>query len=156
MQIFKNSLFLFFIVLFLGCQKYPENTIWFKDPQTLFKGGKITSFTKSGIDQMPNIRDLYKDFPYNFYGTSIPDVFDLPFTYDAVGQNLICDYGSGNFKFSKNKKEVEITFIPKNADGGANNIFLQDLAWRILKITESGQLKIQAEYNLRIYEIQFN
>lgn len=105
---------------------------------------------------MPGFRDMYKNFPYNFYGTSIPDVFALEFTYDAGGQSIKTDYGEGIFKFSKNNKEVEIDFKPTNYNAGAQNMFIQGMSWRILKLTPSGQLKIQAEYNLRIYEVQFN
>lgn len=152
----RNCLPVILLILIFGCKKYPEDTVWFKDPQKLFKGGKITSFTMSSIDQMQPIRDLYANFPYNYYGTPVPDVFQLPFTYDENSQTISTDYGTGVFKFSKNKKEIEINFIPKNSDVGAQNIFIQDLNWKILKLTTSGQLKIQADCNLRVYEIQFN
>ena len=152
----KNILILFFVMLLLGCKKYPENELWWDAPEKVFKGGKITSFTMSGIDQVPGITDLYKNFPYNYYGFAIPDVFQLPFTYNSGANTISTDYGSGVFKFTANKQEVEITFVPVNADFGAKNIFLTGLNWKILKLTSNGQLKIQAQYNQRIYEVQFN
>ncbi len=152
----KNILILFFVMLFLGCKKYPENELWFDEPKKVFKGGKITSYTMSGIDQMQIITDMYKNFPYNYYGTSLPDVFLLPYTYDSGADTISTNYGSGLFKFTANKMEIEIGFIPKNAGFGAKNIFLTGLNWKILKLTSNGQLKIQAQYNERVYEVQFN
>ncbi len=152
----KNCFFLVFVVLFLGCKKYPENELWWDAPEKVFKGGKITSFTMSGLDQMQSITDLYKNFPYNYYGTSITDVFQLPFTYDSGSNNISTDYGSGVFKFTANRQEIEITFVPVNAEFGAKNIFMTGLNWKILKLTSNGLLKIQAQYNNRVYEVQFN
>jgi hypothetical protein len=151
-----KNIFLLFVVLFFGCKKYPENELWFKNPQDVFKGGLITEFTISSIDQMPGIRDQYKNFPYNYYGSSIPDVFALPISYNKGSNSINCDYGTGVFKFSANKNEVQIDFKPVNYDAGAQNFFAAGLNWKILKLTDNGQLKIQAVYNYRIYEMQFN
>lgn len=145
-----------FAVLFSGCKKFPENTLWFKNPDKVFKGGKITSFTMNGIDQTQIYRDKYKYFPYNYYGSSIDDVYQTVFTFNSGQKELSSDIGTGSFKFSETQREVEINFKPKNWEYGAESIFIGYLSWKVLKITADGQLKIQTEYNFRKYEIQFN
>jgi hypothetical protein len=144
------------VLIASACKKYPENRIWSNHPEKFFKGGKITSYKINGVDRMQYFRDLYRNFPYNQYGTSIPDVFELPFVYDSGNESLTCDYGEGTMKFSETKREVEIRFTPKNYAFGAENIFVRDLSWKIMKLTKSGELKIEARDNFKLYEIQFN
>lgn len=139
-----------------GCKKYPENTIYSNHPEKYFKGGKITSYKVNGVDRMQYYRDLYKNFPYNYVGSSIPDIFDLPFTYDSGTENFKSDYGEGSIKFSETKREVEIRFKPINWNYGAENIFVHDLSWKIMKLNKSGQMKLQAKYDFKLYEIEFN
>lgn len=150
-------LFIAALTVFLsGCKKYPENTLWFSQPDKVFKGGKITSFTMNGIDQMQKYRDKYKYFPYNFYGSSIADVYQTEFTFNAGEKEITSDIGEGSFKFSETKREIEINFKPVNWQYGAESIFMGYLSWKVLKITSDGQLKIQTNYNYKKYEIQFN
>ena len=143
-------------ILFFGCKKYPENKLWFKKPESVFKGGKITSYTINGIDKMEYFRSLYRWFPYNFYGQKIEDVFDLPFSYNPANEDFYTDYGTGSLHFSKTKREIEITFEPVNESYGAENIFVGRLSWKVMKLTKDGVLKIQAKYNFKLYEMQFN
>jgi hypothetical protein len=157
MKFFRTYFFIFFIgILFSGCKKYPENKLWFKDPKTVFKGGKITSYTKNGVDRMPYFKSLYLGFPYNYYGHSIEDVFSIPFDYNAGDESIKTEYGSGGFHFSAKKKDIEITFTPLNQDYGAESIFMERISWKILKLTKDGVLKIEAKYHFDTYEIQFN
>lgn len=142
--------------LFFGCKKYPENKLWFKDPKKVFKGGKITVYTINGVDQMPKLRNLYKYFPYNYYGSSINDIFEIPFTYNAGQDEFETDYGKGSLTFSKTKREIEISFNPVNGDLGAQNIFVGRLSWKIMMLNKEGVLKLKANYNFLTYEIQFN
>ena len=143
-------------ILFFSCKKYPENKLWFKKPEQVFKGGKITSYTINQIDQMPYYRNLYKSFPYNWFLHSVDDIFELPFEYEAAGENFNSDYGQGNLKFSETKHEIEISFKPFNQDYGAESIFVHGMTWKVMKLTKDGQLKIQAKYNFKVYEMQFN
>ena len=157
MKHFKSYLFIILIgAVFFGCKKYPENKLWFKKPESVFKGGKITSYTINGIDKMEYFRNLYRSFPYNLYGQKIEDVFDLPFSYDKTNEDFYTDYGVGSLHFSKTKREIEITFEPVNESYGAENIFVGRLSWKVMKLTKDGVLKIQAKYNFKLYEIQFN
>ncbi len=157
MKLFKTYLFIFIIgSLFLSCKKYPENKLWFKNPTTTFKGGKITSYTINGNDRMAYFRNLYRSFPFNQYGHSIDDVFDIPFEYNPGNEDFDLEYGGGILRFSETKREVEITFEPINFEYGAENIFVDRLSWKVLKLTKDGIMKIQAKYNFKTYEIQFN
>ncbi|HWY11343.1 MAG TPA: hypothetical protein VN026_08460 [Bacteroidia bacterium] len=155
---FLRSYLLFALlgILFFGCKKYPENNLWFKKPDKVFKGGKITAYAVNGVDKMPYFRDLYKSFPYNWYGQSVDDIFELPFTYAAGSEDFNSDYGKGTLKFSETKREIEISFKPLNWDQGAENIFVGNISWKIMKLTKTGQLKIQGKYDFKLYEIEFN
>lgn len=156
---FKIPFFIYCVLILLSfnsCKKYPENTLWFKKPEKVFKGGKITSYTMNGQDRMPYYRNLYAVFPYNYFGNSIPDVFDMSFDYNSSTGSFGNELGDGTFKFSKTKREVEIYFSPLNEVYGAENIFIHHLSWKILKLTKTGQLKIAADYDFKRYEIQFN
>lgn len=157
MKFFKLYLLIAFIgILFTGCKKYPENKLWFKNPEQVFKGGKITSYKINGVDKMPYFRNLYKSFPYNWYGHSVEDVFELPFDYHSGEENFDSEYGEGSLKFSETKKEIEIAFKPLNSEYGAENIFVGNLSWKIIKLTKTGFLKIQAKHDFKLYEIEFN
>ncbi|MBN8692917.1 MAG: hypothetical protein J0L69_06950 [Bacteroidetes bacterium] len=144
------------IVTFSGCKKYPENTLWFKNAEKVFKGGRITSYTANGQDLMPYYKNLYSTFPYNYCGQKLDDALSLHFNYDNSNKEISSDLGEGSFTFSKTKKEVAIIFHPVNEDFGAENIFQARLSWKVLKLTKDGQLKIRADYNFKTYEIQFN
>lgn len=144
------------IFFFSGCKKYPENTLWFKNAEKVFKGGRITSYTADGQDLMPYYKNLYSTFPYNYCGQKLEDALSLNFNYDASKKELTGDLGEGSLQFSGTKREVAIIFHPVNEDFGAENIFLARLSWKVLKLTKDGQLKIRADYNFKTYEIQFN
>jgi len=156
MKLFK----LYFIsaciaLIFFGCKKYPENKLWFKKPKDTFKGGKITLYTINGVDQRPYYKNLYYAFPYNLFGQRIDDVFELPFEYNSGGE-LKTEYGEGTLTFSETGKEVALSFIPIKQEYGAENIFVGNFSWKVLRLTKDGVLKIQAKENFKVHEIQFN
>ena len=143
-------------LLLYGCKKYPENKLWFKKPEEVFKGGKITSYKVNGVDRMPYFRNLYKTFPYNWLTRSVEDIFELPFEYSSGEGNFNSEYGEGYLKFSETKKEIEIRFEPFNEAYGAENIFVGNLSWKVIKLTKAGFLKIEGKYDFKLYEIEFN
>jgi hypothetical protein len=150
------SLLILITLAVSSCKKYPENKLWFKKPERVFKGGKITMYTINGVDQMPSIRAMYNTFPYNYFGKAIPDVFDLTLDYESGGGNLTTEYGEGAMTFSKKGKDVTIQFNQKNQEYGAVNMFVAPMSWKILKLTKEGQMKIQGLNNYKLYVIQFN
>lgn len=139
-----------------SCTKYPENKLNSRHPERYFKGGVITMYTENNIDKMGKIRSWYSDFPYNYYGTKITDVFASPFSYNMETEVLSTEYGTGYLHFNKGGKTVDISFTPINSDFGAQNIFVQNENWQILKLTKEGVMKIKATINYKYYEIQFN
>jgi hypothetical protein len=141
--------------IFSGCKKYPENTLWFKKPEKVFKGGYITLYTIDGIDKLPDVRSWYANFPYNFYKQT-SDIFQLPFSYSGSDGGLSTDYGKGSLVFSTSTKNVTIDFRPVNSDYGAQNLFVANDNWTVLKLTKNGQLKLQGRFNEKTYVIQFN
>jgi len=154
---FVNYFIVFAVCLaFCGCEKYPENKLWFKKPEEAFKGGVITYYTIDGIDQIPKIRAWFAEFPYNYTGQKIEDVFALPFTYDKGSSEFKNEYGSGFVKFVSGGRRVEIIFSPKNEEYGAKNVFTQSENWEILKLTKEGQMRVKTVINSKFYELQFN
>lgn len=156
MRFLKYILLLLIVGSFSTCKKYPENRLWTRHPQKYFNGGVITAYTENGIDIMPKIRNWYSDFPYNYYGQKIDDVFTLPFSYDKATDEFTTDYGAGYFHFNSDGKTVDISFTPKNSLYGAQNLFVENENWQILKLTKSGQMKLKVTMNYKYYEIQFN
>jgi hypothetical protein len=162
------KLYLFYItflfgVIFLACKKYPENNLWLKKPEKVFKGGELTSYTVDGVDSFPMWDAIYNTPPdYNGMGYAF-DVRSTYFGYDysdhkdnRIGSKL----GYGTLDFINKKKEIAIWFVMTSPSGVAEakyNVFLtENSTWKILKLTKSGTLKIQRTYNNKIYEIQIN
>ena len=81
---------------------------------------------------------------------------EIPFEYNPGNEDFDTEYGGGTFHFSETKREVEITFEPINFEYGAENIFLERLSWKVMKLTKDGVLKIKTDYKFKSYEIQFN
>lgn len=162
----KLSLFyitFLFCVVFLGCKKYPENNLWLKKPEKVFKGGLLTSYTVDGVDSFPMWDNIYSTPPdYNGMGYKY-DIRKTEFVYDYSdhkNNSLDSNLGGGLLDFVNKKKEIEIRFKMTSPSGVAEakyNVFLtENSTWKILKLTKSGTLKIQRIYNNKIYEIQIN
>ena len=61
---FFNYFFIpaFALILFTTCKKYPENTLWFKNPKKLtFVCGKMTAYIVNGIDSLPYLDAYFKE-----------------------------------------------------------------------------------------------
>lgn len=145
------------ILLFNSCKKFPENNLWFSNPEKVFKGGKITSYTfNTSFDQMPYWKAKYSEFPYNYFGAPINNVFDEEFSFNKSTNEIKSVIGEGTFKFNTKKKWVEIYFHPVNEAFGAENIFLAHINWKIVYLDKKGKMIIETEYNLKTYRIQFN
>jgi hypothetical protein len=168
MKSFFANIFLIIIVvisalLFTTCKKYDENTIWFKKPEKAFTGGYLTSFNVNGVDSLPMWDSIYSVPPeYNGWGGKY-NILDTRFIYnykDKKNLTLSSNLGAGTLVFNSKKKEVEIGFVMSTPVGFSepkHNIFLtKKSVWKILKLTKTGTLKIQRNYNGKTYEIQIN
>lgn len=163
---FKNIKYLLFIIIgilfIIKCKKYPENNLWLKKPEKVFKGGKLTSYTVNGVDSFPMWDDIYINAPDNNGNGYKYDLRTAYFGYDFKdrGSSFWTEVGEGTLEFINKKKDVTINFTMDEVPGLAKpiyNIFLTKLStWKILKLTKSGTLKIQRNYNNKIYELQIN
>jgi len=150
------------LTIVISCKKYPENKLWFKKPEKAFKGGYLTAFNVNGVDSLPMWDNIYNTAPdYNGWGYPF-NIRDVRFNYDfkEIGVDFGSKIGNGTIRFVNKKKEVEINFtmtsIP-SVQEAKYNIFLTKLsAWKILKLTKSGTMKLQRNYNNKIYVIQIN
>ena len=140
--------------LFTTCKKYPENTLWFKTPESEFVGGKIIAYTVDGIDSIPMWDAIYAAPPYNGYGNNV-QIKDVVFYMPHKGE-LDSNIGRGSFHFYNNKKYLYMFFYMSDS-APPNNIFVTiEGNWRVLKLTGKGDLRIQRTYNNKVYEIEFN
>jgi hypothetical protein len=154
------------ISLLTTCKKYPENDLWFKSPESAFTYGNLRAFTVDGVDSMPMWNALYNTGPdYNGYyppGQGGPlNATDI--VLQVTGNKLGSQIGSGSWHFFSNKKYVYIFFemeektnrfppaLPKY-----NLFYTRESNWKVLKLTKSGDLKIQRTYNNKVYEMEFD
>ena len=148
-----------FIFCFTTCKKYPENDLWFKNPEKTFKGGRLTDFTVNGVDSMPMWERIYTT-PPEYNGLYSPfDVRTIEFSYTREGNILSSNIGEGTLKFINNDKDVSISFsmIAAGISEAKYNLFYSKKSeWRILKLYKGGMMRIQRIYNNKTYEIQFN
>lgn len=146
-------------IYFISCKKYPENDLWFKNPEKTFKGGKLTDFTVNGVDSMPMWERIYTT-PPEYNGLYSPfDTRTIEFSYSREGNGLSSNIGEGTLQFINNDKDVSIFFsmiAAGTSDPKYNLFYTKKSEWRILKLYKGGMMRIQRIYNDKTYEIQFN
>ncbi len=160
MKLIKNIFILFILViLFTGCKKYPENTLWFKNPKNIHPiQGHITKYMVNGIDSLDlmnayfgNCSGIKKDLRNAYITYDDPHGYASRIYFGTSG----CSSSTGISFFSKNKKYCKIdnvidTSILKR------KLFL-DVDWKIIRLAETGPFKIETTLtNGNKYEIQFN
>ena len=101
----------------MTCKKYPENTLWFKNPTGIpVMEGYITSYVVNGIDSLNLLNYYYAPVqpsssgPYNSTSRDIKREFFN--TYTSHANEIGCDLGRGNYKWSDNKKKISVFFYP--------------------------------------------
>lgn len=151
-------LFLLIVLFFTTCKKYPENTLWFRNPEkVLARGAKkpwlLEYYSVNDIDSTSsNYLDAFKELgviigdPYSSYGLYCEDII------------------KGGYRFSKKKKIISFGFAMNNFHSSSStypnytnqrNIFLQSgQDWQILKLC-SAQFWITTEFNNIKYELHF-
>lgn len=145
------------ISLLTTCKKYPENDLWFKSPESAFVGGKFTSFTVDGVDSMPMWDNIFSTPQINTHST-VTKGTDIILHQESPGQ-LRSQLGSGSWHYFDNKKYLYIFFkmYSDYAPAPTYNLFYTNEGnWKVLKLTKSGDLKIQRTYNGKVYEMEFN
>lgn len=164
----------FFLLVSLGlyltnCKKYPENTIWFKNPANIaFIQGKMTHWIVNGVDSI-DFLDNYFGFDYNNqpYSTDFSNltfssdgkkgnyefITEQPSDYQGDGSKLLM----GRYSYKNKGKSLQIT-TSKDANYQKKIFVSDDILWDIIYLSkkDSGKRKLKGSYNGNIYEIQFN
>ncbi len=85
----KLKYYIFFIVIavcFSECKKYPENTLWFKDPEKTYPlQGYITKYQVNGIDSLDLLNNYFGKYPKN--GGMIRDIRKAEFRKTSLSNS---------------------------------------------------------------------
>jgi hypothetical protein len=158
------SLYFFLIVItlvFSTCKKYPENTLWFKNPEKLYPfKGYITKYEVDGIDSL----DLLSKYYGNAYGLD-KNFRNAKFVTTENFKKVTCGLVHGNsgrtttinYEFIKKKKYLHISLLNYDTSVYKKDIFINfDVEWKIIRLAKSGSFKLKTNYNGKNYEIPFN
>jgi hypothetical protein len=154
--------------LFTTCKKYPENTVWFKNPTDIpVIQGHITAYVVNGIDSLDLLNLYYAPVIPNAvypYGNPVRDVKTEKFTITGHAGNyysVSSDLFDGNLSYtwSSDKKSINIggTALPYYYN---KQIFIKnrsgEVVWQIVYLDKNGKKsKIKTTYNDVVYEITF-
>ena len=158
------------IVCFSTCKKYPENTLWLKNPKRICPvKGSITSYKVNGIDSL-DLLDLY----YKVYPVSTGDPYiDNPNKELKKELFISHTFSRKNGSFSVrtlhvyfyeidviwDKKKNSILISAGNSDTiyYKKNIFIERQYWEVIYLDKNGKSKIKTTFNNgNTYEITFN
>ncbi len=159
----STKIFLFFLVLLLThCNKvkYPENSGKINHPEKLeLMRGFITAYNVNGIDSLDLLNKYFVANP--IIGIKIQNI-DFQ-TYSQLQRNSVknTDFGSITYSWNSGYKYLYIDHRPDTTIIKRNIFLISGANWEILKLIESKKtvnhlLKIKAEINGNVYEIQFN
>ena len=152
------------ISLFMSCKKYPENTLWFKTPNSAIGQCHLIAFTVDGDDSIPMWNRIYNTSPYNGYSPPPPgtqrNISDATWDFHyRASDEFLTDFSSGSFHLFDHKKQIYIysrmdvtSYLPPPT---YNLFYTAESNWKILKLTKDGNLKIQRTYNNKVYEMEF-
>jgi hypothetical protein len=149
------------VTLFSTCKKYPENALWFKNPEKLYPfQGYITKYEVDGIDSL----DLLSKYYGNAYGLD-KNFRNAKFATTENFKVIYCRVVHGNsglssridYEFIKKKKYLHISLSTYDTTIYKKNIFISsEVEWQIVRLAKSGAFKLKTKYNGKNYEIQFN
>lgn len=150
------------------CKKYPENTLWFKNPSCLpVIEGHITSYIVNGIDSLDLLNLYYApvqpNAPYPYSKTE-RDIKKETFiasnkgNYFVISSDLFDDNDFFILKWNKDKKSIYFS-----GDFRRNyynkQLFITgsgDINWQIIYLDKNQKKsKIKTTYNGNTYEITF-
>lgn len=160
----KSDLLLFtlFGILFFSCHKYPDNDLWFEDPEkTIEATFKITGFKVNDVDCLAYLNTKLPSnistFDWHFNGHYNGNQKRFHSTNPNVNAGADSDYS-----FKNDYKELDINFLTTGfIYPEAKFIFLEkESVWKILKLqkqeTENTILHIKRDFNGKTYDLQFN
>ena len=149
-----------------SCKKYPENTLWFKNPEKMtFIFGELTVYKVNGIDSLPFLES------YGLHGSQIllNDIRMYPtcnycnngysFSFSGLVYNGAHNFSlsSGSFEYVSKGKKIKIYNQPERLYYSKNIFIESGLEWEIVYLSKKDdKRKIKTTYNGNVYEIQFN
>lgn len=140
---------LFHILLILSCRKYPENTLWCRNPEKVFKGGRLKYLKVNNIDSLPFFNSY---FGFNANNELID--------YDHLSDQLSSFHFKGNLTILKKSDKVglylHLSDVPQNNNKVSDFSIYNFCEWKIQKYTKTGELKLKTEKNGKIYEVLFD
>lgn len=165
MRLTLSTIFIFFI---FSCKKYPENTLWFKNPEKLnFVQGYITKYTVNGIDSL-GLLNAY----FNYYNLSQPnwpqiktDIRNTKITAysDDAYSETEWDLGRSGVMYTSEaytskKKKIKIFFYNDTLFYKKNIFINKQIEWDIIYLSnKNNKRKMKTTLsNGNTYEIQFN
>lgn len=164
----KNKLFVFAFItclFFAACKRYPENTIWFKNPKKIaIIDGFITEYKVNGIDSLELLNLYYNLTPPPYYkiNSGIGNEKFMSGKYNNHGTQIVYSTifeTSGYTKWDKPKKNVELSFSRNDTLYYKKNIFIENThSWEVIYISaKNKKRKIKTTFdNGNTYEITFN
>lgn len=157
-----------FTCLMFGCKKYPENTLWLKNPNHYCPiNGYITEYRVNGIDSLDLLNQYYNS---NNIMTVGKKVCDEKFSAVRVAKyqfDVTCWFYRTKYEFqhtkvtwSEDKKSIT-TFGHYDVDSSI--YFKKDILvkktltkWDVLYLDKKGKAKIKSTINGNTYEITFS
>lgn len=166
-----NIIFMLLMAIFFTtCKKYPENNLWFKNPEKIsLLQGFITAYTVNGIDSLDLLNSYYVPITantiYPYYYMTTHDIKKEEFTgptenhgFYIVYTNLCEPIRFGYEHIDKKMKYIAIRmtvdtlYYKKNLFPG----YSSNNNWEILYLDKKGEkLKIKNTYHGNTYEVTF-
>ncbi len=149
------------VLLFTTCKKYPENSLWFKNPEKLYPfQGYITKYEVDGIDSLDLLNKFYGNWPglnKNFKEAKFVTTENFKNIYCRVIHSSSGRSSRVDYEFIKKKKYLHINLSTNDTSIYIKNIFINfDVEWQIIRLAKSGSFKLKTKHNGKNYEIQFN
>lgn len=135
--------------IFTTCKKYPENRLWFKNPEKAFKGGRIQYLNVDGADSLTYFSSY---FGFDFRNEFIE--------YDSESNDLNSSHMFGDLSIKKKSKNAYLYLRMNSSVTNYTNSPLFTLnnstSWEIIKLTRKSALKLRTIKNGKSYEILLN
>lgn len=154
------------LLFFSTCKKYPENTLWCKNPYNYpIVQGYITEYKVNGIDSL-DLLNMYYDtvrindrYPYNKVERNVRKEQFGAFKRNKITYNVTNDLLGADaittVKWKTDKKNIWIGAPLPDYRFFKKNLFIKSSIWEVVKLDPNGQKKIKNTFNGNTYEITF-
>jgi len=151
------------LLMSYGCKKYPENNLWFKNPEKLlpFFDTHLTKYQVNGIDSLSLLNKYFGHAP-----DLVNDIDEVEFITKRYSKNLHYHYLRFtedesrmipfSYSFSADKKFIKIVSVVEDTAIFQKNLFIDgSISWEIVRLSRKGPFKIKSKLaNGNQYEIE--